>query len=119
MNPRSLAFASIVMLAGVSGAAAQTPSPSTDPSTTPPSSPAAAPAAANPDPTGASKAPTTLGSPMRQIQVDELEGMDVLGGDRNKIAEIERVVERIADNKQFVVVERGGFLGIGGRETAV
>jgi hypothetical protein len=120
MNPRSLAFASIVMLAGLSGAAAQAPSPSADPNTTSrPSSPAAPPAAASPDTTDASKAPTTLGSPLRQINVDELEGMDVVGADGKTIAEIERVVERIADKKQFVVVERGGFLGIGGKETAI
>src|SRR5688500_9675373 len=101
MNPRSFALASVVMVDGLSGAVAQAPSPSADPSTTPrPSSPAAPPAAVNPDPTG---------SPMRQIKVDELEGMDVLGADGKKIAEIERVVESIADKKQFVVVERGGF----------
>jgi hypothetical protein len=108
MNPRLFALASVVMVAGLSGAAAQEPSPSADPGTNPrPSSPAAV----NPDPTGANEAPTMVGSPMRQIKVDELEGMDVLGADGKKIAEIERVVERTADNKQFVVVERGGFLG--------
>jgi hypothetical protein len=116
MNPRLFALASVVMVAGLSGAAAQEPSPSADPGTNPrPSSPAAV----NPDPTGANEAPTMVGSPMRQIKVDELEGMDVLGADGKKIAEIERVVERTADNKQFVVVERGGFLGIGGKETPI
>ena len=116
MNPRSLAFASIVMLAGLSGAAAQVPSPSADPNNT---SRPSSPAAASPDPTGANKAPTTLGSPLRQINVDELEGMDVVGVDGKTISEIGRVVERIADQKQFVVVERGGFLGIGGKETPI
>jgi PRC-barrel domain protein len=116
MNPRSLAFASIVMLAGLSGAAAQVPSPSADPNNT---SRPSSPPAASPDPTGANKAPTTLGSPLRQINVDELEGMDVVGAEGKTIAEIGRVVERIADQKQFVVVERGGFLGIGGKETPI
>jgi hypothetical protein len=123
MNTRSLALASAVMLAGLSGVAAQTPSPapSADPGATSarPTSPAAPPAPATPDQTGASKAPATLGSPLRQIKVDELKDMHVVGADGKKIAEIERVVESSADTKQFVVIERGGFLGIGAKETAI
>jgi hypothetical protein len=55
---------------------------------------------------------------MRQIKGDELKDMHVVGADGKKIAEIERVVESSADKKQFVVIERGGFLGIGAKETA-
>jgi sporulation protein YlmC with PRC-barrel domain len=119
MNSRSLTLASVLMLAGLSGAAAQTPSPapSADPGVT--SSRPTSPAAGAPDPTSASKAPATFRSPMRPIKVDELKDMDVVGADGKKIAEIERVVESSADKKQFVVIERGGFLGFGATETAI
>ena len=56
---------------------------------------------------------------MRMLTVDALEDMDLVGADGKKIGEIEGVVENNADKKQFVLVERGGFLGFGAKEIAI
>ncbi len=37
----------------------------------------------------------------------------------NRLADIERVVESTAEKKQFVVIQRGGLLGLGGKEMAL
>ena len=53
------------------------------------------------------------------LTVDALEDMDLVGADGKEIGEIEGVVENNADKKQFVLVERGGFLGFGAKEIAI
>jgi len=55
----------------------------------------------------------------RQLTVDALEDMDLVGPDGKKIADVEGVLENNADKKQFVVIERGGFFGIGAKEIAI
>jgi hypothetical protein len=62
---------------------------------------------------------TPLGSAVRQLTVDALEDMDLLGADDRKIGDVGRVVESNADKRQFVVIERGGFLGFGAKEIAI
>jgi hypothetical protein len=69
--------------------------------------------------TGSTTATATLGSTARTLTVDALEDMDFVGADGNEIGDIEGVVENNADKKQFVLVERGGFLGFGAKELAI
>lgn len=45
--------------------------------------------------------------------------MDLVGADGKEIGDIEGVVENNADKKQFVLVERGGFLGLGAKKIAI
>ena len=41
--------------------------------------------------------------------------MEFVGTDGKEIGDIEGVVENNTDKKQFVVIERGGFLGFGAK----
>lgn len=41
--------------------------------------------------------------------------MDLVGADGKEIGDSDGVVENNADKKQFVLVERGGFLGFGAK----
>jgi PRC-barrel domain len=116
MSMHSLALASAITALSFAGqpAAAQTPA-------TPE---AAAPQATPGSTTGSNSAavPVTgpTGSVTRQFTVEAVEAMDLLaatGGD--EIGDIEGVFEKNADKKQFVLVERGGFLGFGAKEIAV
>jgi PRC-barrel domain len=124
----ALALAAAMTMATLAPAAAQTPSsdpapvpPATSaPTVTTPSSPA--PPSALPAPgttTGSTTATTTLGSTARILTVDALEDMDFVGADGKEIGDIEGVVENNADKKQFVVLERGGFLGFGAKKIPI
>jgi hypothetical protein len=117
---------SVAMLAALMvPATAQTSSPDTTP--TPPAasgplvttqaSPGAptSPAPEAGSTTGSTTATTTLGEATRILTVDALEDMDLVGADGKGIGDIEGVVENNADKKQFVVIERGGFLGFGAK----
>ncbi len=124
MTYPALALAAAMTMAMLAPAAAQTP-PS-DPAPTPPATsapPVTAPT--SPAPPSASPAPgtttgsTTLGATGRTLTVDALEDMDLVGADGKEIGDIEGVVENNADKKQFVVIERGGFLGFGAKEIAI
>jgi hypothetical protein len=53
------------------------------------------------------------------LTVDALGDMDLVGADGKEIGDIEGVVENNADKKQFVLVERGGFLGFGAKGIAI
>jgi ABC-type transport system substrate-binding protein len=101
-------------------ATAQTSSPETAPTPPASSSPASpgAPTSAAPEAgstTGSTTATTTLDAATRILTVDALEDMDLVGTDGKGIGDIEGVVENNADKKQFVVIERGGFLGFGAK----
>jgi hypothetical protein len=114
-----------MLMAMLAPAMAQTSSPDTAPTPPAASSPAAptpaspsTPSSAAPEAgstTGSTTATTTLGSPARILTVDALEDMDLVGADGKEIGDIEGVVENNADKKQFVVIERGGFLGFGAK----
>jgi PRC-barrel domain len=105
-----LALAAIIAM--LAPAAAQTP-----PSDPAPISPASPPSASAVP--GSTTGSTTLGATARILTVDALEDMDLVGADGKEIGDIEGVVENNADKKQFVLVERGGFLGFGAKEIAV
>jgi sporulation protein YlmC with PRC-barrel domain len=108
----TLALAATMTIVLLTPAVAQTSTQ--DPAPTPPTvAPSSAPAA---DTTTGS---TGLGTTTRMLTVDALEDMDLVGVDGKEIGEIEGVVENNADKKQFVLVERGGFLGLGAKEIAI
>ena len=105
MLTRSIALASVLTVAAAFGGAAQSQTPVTP----------AAPAESTPS-SISSPVPST---PMRQLTADALEDMEIAGVDGQKLADVEGVIERTADKKQFLIVERGGFLGIGATEIAI
>ena len=96
-------FASTLLL-GDPGLAQNTPAPTTTigPST-------------DPAPTDSKSAPgatvSTPAAPAREIRVETLANKDVKGQDGSDLGNIDRVVESTADNKPYVVVSQGGFLG--------
>lgn len=45
--------------------------------------------------------------------------MDLVGADGKEMGDIEGVVENNADKKQFMLIERGGFLGFGAKKIAI
>jgi hypothetical protein len=97
--------------------AAPTPPAASSPAATTPASPST-PSSAAPEAgstTGSTTATATLGSTAGILTVDALEDMDLVGADGKEIGDIEGVVENNADKKQFVVIERGGFLGFGAK----
>jgi 3-oxoacyl-ACP reductase-like protein len=129
MTKPALGLAAAMTIAMLAPAVAQTstsdPAPATppaaSPTTTAPASPAA-PSATAPAPgttTGSTTATSPLGAATRMLTVDALGDMDLVGADGKEIGAIEGVVENNADKKQFVLVERGGFLGFGAKEIAV
>ena len=46
------------------------------------------------------------------MNVSELTEKDLTGANNDEVGDIERVVESNADKKQYVVISRGGFLGL-------
>jgi len=46
------------------------------------------------------------------MSVDTLKDKDLMGASSDELGDIDSVVERNADKKQFLVVGRGGFLGL-------
>lgn len=106
-----------VMAQTASPETAPTPPAAASPAVATPASPGAptSPALGAGSTTGSTTAATTLGATTRILTVDALEDMDLVGADRKEIGDIEGVVENNADKKQFVVVERGGFLGFGAK----
>src|SRR5215207_1738331 len=125
MRMRTLALASAVAVSALvlQPALAQTMTAPGQPGTsgvgTPPVS---SPSTAQPPSgtsTGATSAATTPAGATRQLTVNALEDKGLVGPDGKKIADVEGMVENNADKKQFVIVERGGFLGIGAKEIAI
>src|SRR5215218_3947578 len=57
-------------------------------------------------------APAQPATPMRQMTVSALTDKDLVGARDNEVGDIERVVESNADKKQYLVISRGGFLGL-------
>jgi hypothetical protein len=55
----------------------------------------------------------------RQLTVAAIQAMAVRSADGTKVGAIERVVENNADKKLYVLIERGGFLGIGAKKVAI
>jgi hypothetical protein len=98
------------------------PTPTITTLTSPDAPPASLPAAPGTMGTPSATAPaaTAPASLTRQLTVETVEDMDlVASGSTEEIGDIEGVVESNADKKQFLVIERGGFLGFGAREIAI
>jgi hypothetical protein len=88
--------------------AATTPAPSQG--VTPPS-----PTPAPQEPTVSAPPPTVSApppQPTKQISVSALTDKDLEGPKENEVGDIERVVEANSDKKQYLVISRGGFLGL-------
>lgn len=127
MTKPAFGLAAAITIAMLAPAVAQTstsaPAPATPPAASGPTTTApAAPVAAEPAPgttTGSTTATSPLGTATRMLTVDALGNMDLVGADGKEIGAIEGVVENNADKKQFVLVERGGFLGFGAKEIAI
>ena len=52
----------------------------------------------------------------RDVRIKDLEDLDVYNFRNEKLGEVKRVVRAIANNQQFVILEHGGFLGLGEKE---
>jgi sporulation protein YlmC with PRC-barrel domain len=53
---------------------------------------------------------------MRPFQIADLEDMDVYSLRGQKVGEVKRVIRSLGDNRGYVVLEHGGFLGLGEKE---
>jgi hypothetical protein len=53
------------------------------------------------------------------MSVDTLKDKDLMGASSDELGDIDSVVERNADKKQFLVVGRGGFLGLFETDVAI
>jgi sporulation protein YlmC with PRC-barrel domain len=92
------------------------PSGAASPAAAPPTT-AATPAPAAGQSPGGTTAPAVSGAarppgPMMQITVSALTNKDLQRTSGDEIGDIERVVESVADGRQYIVVSSGGFLGL-------
>jgi sporulation protein YlmC with PRC-barrel domain len=60
-----------------------------------------------------------VGTTARTFQITDLEDRDVYSIRGQKIGEVKRLVERIGDKQGYVVLEHGGFLGLGEKEVPI
>jgi sporulation protein YlmC with PRC-barrel domain len=60
-----------------------------------------------------------VSSEMRSITASEIEGMDVVNLRGVQLGEVENVVRSAADNREFIVISHGGFLGLGEKRVAL
>jgi sporulation protein YlmC with PRC-barrel domain len=77
------------------------------------------PVAAAPAPTGGIDMSTLKPIDMASLKSDDLKGIDVIGSDGAKIAEIDDFVLTSTGKVDAVLVDFGGFLGIGKKEVAI
>ena len=61
----------------------------------------------------AASVPDRAQAAMRQLKVDDVEDMDVYNGRGEKIGEVDDVVTASAGNQRYIVIEEGGFFGVG------
>ena len=59
------------------------------------------------------------GGQMQRVAVADFDGMDVINERGEDIGEVEGIVQSAADGKRYVVIENGGFLGIGENRVAL
>ncbi len=76
------------------------------------------PAPGAPETTGSVAGAAGASSALRQMTVEALGDMELVGADGKEIGEIEGVMES-GDGRRFLIVERGGFLGVGAKEIAI
>lgn len=111
-----LVASSVPVLAQATAPAQPEPVPSMAPSTSPApstSSPGATTAPTPPpaQPTVAAPPPPAA-APTRQLTVTALTDKDLEGPNANEVGDIERIVESNTDKKRYLVISRGGFLGL-------
>jgi hypothetical protein len=53
------------------------------------------------------------------MSVSALKDKDLMGANSGELGDIERVVESNADKKQFLIISRGGFLGLFETDVAI
>jgi len=101
--------------------AATAPATTTAPAAAPADKTAEAPAATAPDQTqtAAIDKSTLTAMPVGEIKADDLKGTTVYGANDAKVGEIGDVVLTPDNKTDAVIVDVGGFLGIGGKEVAV
>lgn len=110
-----LVASSVSVLAQVTAPAPSGPAPSMAPSASPApstSSPGATTAPTPPPAQPAVAAPPPAAAPTRQMTVTALADKDLEGGNSNEVGDIERIVEANTDKKRYLVISRGGFLGL-------
>ena len=75
-------------------------------------------ASADVNTTEAQREPASTGavSATRSFRITDLENRDVYSVRGQKIGEVKRLVRRIGDNQGYIVLEHGGFLGLGEKE---
>ncbi|BCG85503.1 photosystem reaction center subunit H [Mesorhizobium sp. 113-3-9] len=101
--------------------AATAPATTTAPAAAPADKTAEAPVATAPDQTqtAAIDKSTLTAMPVGEIKADDLKGTTVYGANDAKVGEIGDVVLTPDNKTDAVIVDVGGFLGIGGKEVAV
>ncbi|KRB21241.1 PRC-barrel domain-containing protein [Mesorhizobium sp. Root172] len=101
--------------------AATAPATTSAPATAPADKTAEAPAATAPDQTqtAAIDKSTLTAMPVGEIKAGDLKGTTVYGANDAKVGEISDVVLTPDNKTDAVIVDVGGFLGIGGKEVAV
>jgi len=68
---------------------------------------------------GQSTQAAAVSAEMRSITASEIEGMDVVNLRGVQLGEVENVVRSAADNREFIVISHGGFLGLGEKRVAL
>ncbi|MDF2972013.1 MAG: PRC-barrel domain protein [Microvirga sp.] len=101
----SLSASNLALAQGQSAPALATPNPQ-------PSAAAAPSGEATAVPSASVAAPAQPTAPMKQMTVSALTDKDLERITGSEIGDIERVVESVADKKQYLVVSTGGFLGL-------
>ncbi len=74
---------------------------------------------AEPRPDPAATGAVDPGANIRPMRITDLEDMDVYSVRGQKIGEVKRLVRRLGDNRSFVILEHGGFLGLGEKEVPI
>ena len=116
-----LAATALAAVMGAAQAQTQAPADAAGPSAvTTPAPPAAVSGAPAPGATtGSIGSSTNAANAGGQMTVDRLEDMDLVTANGAELGEIEGVFESNGDKKQVVVIQRGGFLGFGGKQVAI
>ena len=62
---------------------------------------------------------TAAGGEVQSVALVDFDGMDVVNERGEQVGEVEAIVQSAADNKMYVVIENGGFLGVGENRVAL
>jgi sporulation protein YlmC with PRC-barrel domain len=61
----------------------------------------------------------TQAGQMHRVAIREIEGMDVVNARGEQLGDVEGVVRSAVDNKAYVIIDHGGFLGLGEKRIAL